>query len=297
MPELKFNKEGVYSLLLTPFNEDRSIDFDIYEKYVDWQVAQGSHHLFSVCGSSEMARIELADRVKLAQLAVKNAGGTPVFATANLEPGWYAQLEEIKKMENIGVDGLVFVTKGYGNDGERLYSYLTELASHTELPILLYEFPGTSPHLMPAEIYGRVAATGKFIGIKDTTCQMDMIKAKIAVKHDTAVLQANIPYLMEAYLAGAQGVVATPTTCGAKLFVRMWDSFIKGDLENANLAHQHICLLDDALNGGFTATAKYLVSLQGIPMNWCTRGTENLNAQRLKALRVYYDWAKANDAI
>ena len=39
---------GVYSLLLTPFKEDKSIDYDVYAQYVEWQVERGSHHLFSV---------------------------------------------------------------------------------------------------------------------------------------------------------------------------------------------------------------------------------------------------------
>ena len=38
---------GVYSLLLTPFKEDKSIDYDVYAQYVEWQVERGTHHLFS----------------------------------------------------------------------------------------------------------------------------------------------------------------------------------------------------------------------------------------------------------
>ena len=48
---------GVYSLLLTPYKDDLSIDYDLYAEYVQWQVAQGAHHLFSVCGSSEMTTL------------------------------------------------------------------------------------------------------------------------------------------------------------------------------------------------------------------------------------------------
>jgi len=52
MSTKKFNNRGVYSLLLTPFNVDRSIDFETYEKYVEWQARQGADHLFACCGSS-----------------------------------------------------------------------------------------------------------------------------------------------------------------------------------------------------------------------------------------------------
>lgn len=290
----KFNSfSGVYSLLLTPFNEDKSIDYKVYEQYVQWQASKNPQHLFAVCGSSEMSSLTLDEREKLAKLAVKNAGGISVFATANLEPSWYGQVEEVKRIEQTGVDGLVFITKGYGNDNERLFKYLYDLCCLTELPIMLYEFPGTQPHLMAGEVYGRLVETGRVVSIKDTTCTIEGIKDKIAYQGDSNVLQANMPYLYDAFVAGARGVVATPTTCGAHLFVKIWDEVRKGDFEAAKHTHEHIILLDNAIDSGFNATAKYLVNLQGVPMNWVTRGNNVLAPQKLNMLRVWYGWAKS----
>jgi len=283
---------GVWSLLLTPFNEDRTIDLSALTQYAAWQASHKPQHLFAVCGSAEMANLNLEERLKIASTVVSQAGDVPVVATANLEPSWLAQVEEVKRMQATGVSGLVFVTKGYGDDQNRMYTYLAELSAYSELPIMLYEFPGCSPHRMEAETYGKLVETGRFVAIKDTTCTMPMIKEKIAVQGESSVLQANIPYLFEAYKAGARGVCATPTTCGNHLFVKMWDEFSNGKVEEAKKTHQHICLLDNALDGGFCATAKYLVNLQGVPMNWYTRGNHNLSPQKLHALEVWYDWAK-----
>lgn len=283
---------GVWSLLLTPFNEDRTIDFSALENYVEWQASKKPQHLFTVCGSAEMASLNLEERLQIATLAASKAGDVPVVATANLEPSWLAQVEEVKRMEATGVSGLVFVSKGYGNDPNRMFSYLSELSTFTQLPIMLYEYPGCSPHKMEAQTYSKLVATGRFVAIKDTTCTMPAIKEKIAVQGESSVLQANIPYLFESYVAGARGVCATPTTCGTHLFTKMWDEFSSGKVEQAKITHQHICLLDNALEGGFCATAKYLINLQGVPMNWYTRGNHNLNPQRLQALDVWFEWAK-----
>lgn len=284
---------GVFALLLTPYKDDRSIDYDALAAYTEWQAASGSQHLFAVCGSSEMGNQTLDERVKCAETAVKSSNGVGIVVTANLEPSWYAQVEEVKRMSATGAEALVFVTKGYGDDPERMYTYLCELAQHTALPIFLYEYPGCKPHLMPADIYGRLVKTGRFFGIKDTTCSLSLIKEKIAVQGDSAVLQANIPYLYDAYVAGARGVMATTTTCGAHLFARMWSEFCAGELDKCAETHREICVLDNALEGGFSATAKYLVNKQGCPMNWITRGDHNLSAQKQKALDVFYDYAKA----
>lgn len=284
---------GVYSLLLTPFKEDKSIDYDVYAQYVEWQVERGTHHLFSVCGSSEMTTLTPEERVKCATIAAKHSGSAEVVATANLEPTWHMQVEEVKRMEQTGVDGLVFVSKGYADNDERLVEYLSELAGYTTLPIILYEFPGMQPCNMSGKAYGELVKTGRFHGIKDTTCTMAGIKDKIAVQGDSAVLQANIPLLFDAYMAGARGVCATPTSCGANLFRKMYDEFfVEKDIAKARETFNEIILLDNAIDSGFNASAKYLVSLQGIPMTTVTRTGSSVNEARRRSIEAYYEYAK-----
>lgn len=284
---------GVYSLLLTPFKEDKSIDYDVYAQYVEWQVERGTHHLFSVCGSSEMTTLTPEERVKCATIAAKHSGSAEVVATANLEPTWHMQVEEVKRMEQTDVDGLVFVSKGYADNDERLVEYLSELAGYTTLPIILYEFPGMQPCNMSGKAYGELVKTGRFHGIKDTTCTMAGIKDKIAVQGDSAVLQANIPLLFDAYMAGARGVCATPTSCGANLFRKMYDEFfVEKDIAKARETFNEIILLDNAIDSGFNASAKYLVSLQGIPMKTVTRTGSSVNEARRRSIEAYYEYAK-----
>lgn len=286
---------GVYSLLLTPFKEDKSIDYDVYAQYVEWQVERGTHHLFSVCGSSEMTLLTPEERVKCATIAAKHSGNTEVVATANLEPTWHMQVEEVKRMEQTGVDGLVFVSKGYADSDERLVEYLSELAEYTTLPIILYEFPGMKPHNISGKAYGELVKTGKFHGIKDTTCTMAGIKEKIAVQGDSAVLQANIPLLFDAYMAGARGVCATPTSCGANLFRKMYDEFFaEKNIEKARETFNEIILLDNAIDSDFNASAKYLVNLQGIPMTTVTRAGSSVGEARKRSIEAYYEYAKAH---
>ena len=281
---------GVHALLLTPFNEDKSIDYKTYEDYVEFQASKKPEHLFAVCGSSEMSSLNIEERVKLASLAVRHAGSSHILATANMEPSWFAQVEEVKRIEATGVDGLVFVTKGYGNDPDRMFTYLAELSTFTKLPIMLYEFPGFSPHKMTGETYKKLVDTGRFVSIKDTTCTMPEIKQKISVQGNSSVLQANIPYLFEAYAAGARGVCATPTSCGAALFVKMWSEFSSGDIQAAKETFENVIMLDNAIDSGFNVSAKYLLSLQGVPFKPINRGATTLSPSRMHSIKVFYEW-------
>ncbi len=285
---------GVYSLILTTFNEDLSVDYRAYEEYVNWQASFKPQHLFANCGSSEMTALTAEERIKLAGLAVKNSLGVPVYATANLAYDREKELEEMKALEQQGVTGLVFVSKGMGNKPEEQYEYLAELSTHTKLPIVLYEFPGMSPHLMDASVYGKLVETGRFMGIKDTTCRLETIKEKIAVQGDSNVLQANIPFLYDSYEAGARGVVATPTTCGADLFVKMWDEWVKGDKKAARETYNQIILLDNAIDSGFNASAKYLCICRGVNMKCITRSRQQLSPARKRSIEAYVEWATSS---
>lgn len=289
-------KDGIYSLMLTPFNEDRSVDYATYEKYAEWQASQGVGHLFAICGSSEMRELSLDERLKLASLTVKHKGDTAVVATANLENGsWEHQLDEVKRMEDTGVDGVVFVTKGLGGDEEVFVDYIRSLAKATTLPVYLYEFPGLQPCHISGKAYGELTKDGLVWGIKDTTCTMEGIVDKIKNKHDSTVIQANMPLLLDAYKAGARGVMATPTSCGGAFFARFHDAFVSGDAELAEQRYNEIILLDNAIDSDFSASAKELIRLQGIEgFNWYTRGNHRLSEARLRSLRSFHDWCVAN---
>ncbi len=288
-------KDGIYSLMLTPYKEDLSIDYDTYEEYADWQVSQGVEHLFAVCGSSEMRELSLEERLRLAELTVKHKGDTTVVATANIEATLEENLEEIKKMEQTGVDGVVLTTKGLGDDDDKLVEYISTLAKSTDLPVFLYEFPGFQPHRMSGKAYGELTKDGLIWGIKDTTSTFEGIKAKIDNKNDSTIIQANMPFLFDSYVAGARGVMATPTSCGGAFFQRFHEAFISGDMALAEQRYNEIILLDNAIDSGFMASAKELIRLQGIKnFAWRTRCGHDLSSARLRSIKSFYDWCVAN---
>ena len=292
----KENKDGIYSLMLTPYFEDRTIDYATYEKYTEWQVAQGVDHLFAVCGSSEMTQLTLEERLKLATLTAKHKGNTTIVATANIEATVEENIEEIKKMEQTGVDGLVLTTKGLGDDDDKIVDYITKLLDVASLPVFLYEFPGFRPHLMSGKAYGELAKTGKIWGIKDTTSTFEGIKDKIDNKYDSTIIQANMPFLWDSYVAGARGVMATPTSCGGAFFQRFHEAFVSGDMKLAEQRYNEIILLDNAIDSGFNASAKELIRLQGVDtFNWYTRHDHNLSSARLRSLKSFHNWCVAND--
>ncbi len=285
--------KGVYSLLLTPYQSSGEIDYSAYERYVDWQLSHSPQALFAACGSSELLHLTADERVLLAAKAVAGAGQVLVVATGNAGSDPLKHKEEMLRMAETGVSAIVLIPpNGYGTDPQRLYAYFAEMVEASPLPILLYEYPGVAPHLIPADVYDRLANQHGVYGLKDTTCTMEGITAKIQAAPDSLILQANTPYLLQAIEAGANGIMAITSTAKANLNIRLFEHVMRRtseDLQEAARLHRELVCLDALLSNGFTSTAKYLVNLQGIPFSTATRSGAAVSASAAKALAVWHD--------
>ncbi len=280
--------QGVFALLLTPFLPNRDIDWPAYDRYVDWQLSQRPHGLFAVCGSSEMGKLTLAERLRLAEQAVRRAAGqVPVFATANAERDPADHEQELLRIAQTGVSGIVLIPpNGMGEDQRKLGEYFARMAELSPVPVFLYECPMVKPHLIDSRIYSELANRHGIRGIKDTTCTLEGIEAKIKGAPDSIVYQANTPLMLEAIHRGAGGVMAITTTAAVSLVLELWERGVRRD-PAADAALERLAALDTVLGGGFPATAKYLATLQGIPMNLHTRTGKTMGRESAQAIAMW----------
>lgn len=291
MPEEKMRNgkisiEGVVSLLLTPFQPDGAIDWNAYDQYVDWQSGFGPSALFAVCGSSEMKWLSLDERLALASRASQRAGSLPVLATANLNEDVSTHRDEISRMVEAGVTGVVLIPRPeLAPDTQRYIEYFLEMAEQTPIPVFLYEWPQVERYTLDQQI---VAAVSPFMsGIKDTTCTLEGITAKLKIAGEMVVYQANTPYLLDAVDAGARGCMAITSTCFPDLVLDLWRALDQGDNNLAMSLHQHLVVLDCLLVRAYPKTAKYIMRKRGLPIELHTRWPVDLNAEYSKAIDVW----------
>lgn len=281
--------EGIMALLLTPFHDDLSIDWKAYEKYVDWQLQWDPHGFFAVCGSSEMKWLTLPERLELARLAVKHAGEKPVVATANLGPDMEQHADEVAQMVETGVSGVVLVPQpGLGHDPVALQEYYARLIDSSPVPVFLYEWPQVDPYLLDATIFASLVENHGLMGIKDTTCTPEGIKAKIDAAPDGIVYQANMPYLLDSVKEGARGMMAVTTAACADLAVAFWNCAMRGDYSAAERYHYQLVTLDAVQRYGYPATAKYLAGLRGVEIGTACRWPIPFPKEAAKAIELWY---------
>jgi 4-hydroxy-tetrahydrodipicolinate synthase len=282
--------EGVFSLLLTPFFEDGSINWNTYERYVDWQLEQNPHGLFGVCGSSEMKWLHLDERLQLSAMAVKRAGNTPVVVTANLDPNIEFHQEEVQRLADTGVAGVVLVPPpGLGKNQSQLGEYFAALADRAPCPVFIYEWPMVDHYMIGAHIYADLATHHNVWGLKDTTCTLETIRAKIQAAPNSVVYQANHPFMLDAIHSGARGIMAISSAACTEQVVTFW-SAAKSGLQEAERLHEDLVILDSILihGNGYPATAKHLAKLMGMDLGMTCRNPVVLRGESAKAVEIWH---------
>jgi len=207
--------EGVVPVMLTPFNEDGSVDYKSLGRLVEWYVRMGADALFAVCQSSEMIYLSLEERSAIAKFVVEKVGGRiPVVTSGHISDDPYSQLAELKVAAESGADGVVLVTNHLDPKQKGTDVFLGNLKwlmdrLPVNMPLGLYECPVPYRRLMTDEEIRFCAASGRFIFIKDVSCDLSVIKRRVAITREEnsnfAILNANAAIAYDAIKEGAKG--------------------------------------------------------------------------------------------
>ena len=268
---------GIMPPLITPFTQDKEIDWYTYDKLVDWHIERGVDSLFVVCGSSEYFTLTEEEALKMARAASKRANGRIfVVAGSTIYPNWEdldKNIEMTKRMAETGVNGC-FVTlprTGPADMGGRsLDDHMVEwhrtIHDAVDFPLYAYEMPGAvENYKFSAEAFAALGEMDHYIGIKDTTCVIEQVKAKLdAAKGSIKIIDANTPNLLATLQLGATGGINTSANVCPSLFSKMYRLFKAGDIATAEKLREKIVEIDSMM-WGYVMCAKIAVNMMGIP--------------------------------
>lgn len=204
---------GIVPVMLTPFHQDGRIDWDGFEALINWYLSHGAQALFSVCQSSEMQHLTLAERCDLAKFTVKAAAGrVPVIASGHIADSFEDQSAELKAMAQTGIDGLVLVTNRLDRGQAGFRAFREALAVVTsalpsDLPLGLYECPAPFRRLLSDDEIKFIADESRFVIVKDVSCDLATIQRRLVITRGSALAinNANAAIAHAALRAGADG--------------------------------------------------------------------------------------------
>lgn len=226
---------GIIPVMITPFDEAGAIDYPGLARLVEWYLGHGADALFAVCQSSEMQRLTVDERVALARFVTRQvAGRVPVIASGHVSDDLEAQRDELCRVGETGVDALVLVTNRLDAGRAGGSKFLDDLGWLIErlpraMPLGLYECPAPYRRLLSDDEIRTCAANGRFVILKDVSCDLATVQRRIALTTGTplAVVNANAAIAYEAMKSGSTGFTGVFTNFHPDLY--KWLHTRRGD--------------------------------------------------------------------
>lgn len=272
----------IITTMITPYKSNGDIDYATAEKYVDWYYKSGINGIFAVCQSSEIFHLTLEERVRLNKTVYECAKRIDknflVVSSGHISDSIKEQAKELNAIYESGTDALILITNrlDINNEGDDVFiKNATELFDNLpkEAKLGLYECPYPYKRLVTPKILDWCLSTGRFYYLKDTCCDLTLIKQRASQLKGTSfkLLNANCQTLLESMRSGAGGYCGVMCNYHPKLYAWLGKNYLS---QKADFIQSVIGTFGFTESGlPYPLTAKYHMTLSGIT-------TENLARNR-----------------
>ena len=226
--------------MVTPFNEDLSIDYPALQRLVEHMINGGVDYLVVQGTTGESATINAEEKRSLLDFIIEvTAKRVPiVFGVGGNDTR--AVCEILKSWNFDGVDGILSVSPYYNKPTqEGIYRHYEALANSTELPIILYNVPGRTASNMNAETTLRLAQDfSNIVAVKEASGDLDQISYIIQHKpSDFLVISGDDALTLPMITLGADGLISVVGNAFPAETARLVHKAGDGDIEAARNEH------------------------------------------------------------
>ncbi|MFI5170828.1 MAG: 4-hydroxy-tetrahydrodipicolinate synthase [Chitinophagales bacterium] len=242
----KFYGTGV--AIVTPFNDDDTIDFTGLEKLINYLIDGGVEYLVSMGTTGESATLNEEERfsvidftISIAKKRVPVVGGFGGNNTAEI-------IRSIQKFSSSrsgdnSIDAILIASPYYNKPSqEGIYQHYLEIDKHVSLPVILYNVPGRTSSNLEAETTVRIARDAQHvIAIKEASGNfvqcMKIIRDKPA---NFLVISGDDPITLPFISMGMEGVISVVANAYPKIFSDMIRSCLKNNFPEAAPLHYQL---------------------------------------------------------
>src|SRR5882762_2606389 len=173
---------GSIVALVTPMQEDGSVDYDGLRRLVDWHVAEGTDCVGVVGTTGESPTVSVEEHCEIIRVAVEHAKGrVPIMAGTGGNSTAEA-IELSRYAKKVGADCTLSVVPYYNRPSqEGIYQHFKAIAEAVDIPTVLYNVPGRTVADMQAETTLRLAQVPGIVGIKEASGNIE--RAGWLVRH------------------------------------------------------------------------------------------------------------------
>lgn len=227
---------GAGVALVTPFKEDLSVDYDQLEKFIDFQIDNGTDSIV-ICGTSgEASTMSHHEQIEVVSACVSHVNGrVPVIAGAGANCTDEA-LNLAKRSEKAGADGLLVVTPYYNKATQKgLEEYYTTVGNSVDIPIIMYNVPGrTGTNIQPATAVKIAKSVDNIVAIKEASGDIGQVATLAALADGCLdIYSGNDDQVVPLLALGGKGVISVLSNVAPRETHDMVMKFLEGDVKGS----------------------------------------------------------------
>ena len=228
-----FKGSGV--AIITPMNEDGSINFEEMGKLIDFHLSNNTDAII-VCGTTgESATLTSEEHSNLIKFTVERVNKRiPVIAGTGSNNTNHA-IELSKQAEKLGADALLVVTPYYNKTSQTgLVKHYFAIADEVNIPIILYNFPSRTGCNIKAETYVELAKHKNIVAVKEASGNISAV-AEIAAKCGDSldIYSGNDDQIVPLLAMGGKGVISVLSNVAPRQTHEICENFFKGDIQKS----------------------------------------------------------------
>lgn len=234
--------KGSLVALITPMNQDGSINYEQLRDLIDWHIENGTDGIVAVGTTGESATLPVEEHLAVIEATVKHVNKRiPVIAGT----GANNTVEAIalsKAAEQAGADYTLSVVPYYNKPSqEGIYQHFKAIAEATSIPMIIYNVPGRTVVSMSNDTILRLAEIPNIVGVKEASGNIgNNIELINSVPEGFAILSGDDPTGLPFMLCGGHGVVTVAANVAPKLFADMCRAALEGDIATARRLNEQL---------------------------------------------------------
>lgn len=236
--------------MVTPFNEDGSINCQAGADLAEWLINNGSNGLVVEGSTGEAATMYLEEKLAFLDAVVERinkrvpivvGAGTNCTATT---------IDLVKEMEKHGVDGLLVVGPYYNKPTqEGFYQHFAAVAKATTLPIIVYNVPGrTGSNILPETIARLARDFDNIVAVKEAAGNVLQVAELYRLLPAEFTIYSGDDSLILPFMAvGAKGLISVLGNVNGNLLQQMMQAYSEGKVKEAAELNKKVVPLAKAM--------------------------------------------------
>ena len=263
---------GAGVAIVTPMNEDGSVNFDAYADLIDFQIENKTDAIITCGTTGESSTLSDEEHLEVIRFAIEQtAGRVPVIAGTGSNDTKYA-IELSKAAGEKGADGLLLVTPYYNKTSQRgLVAHFGMIAESVSTPIILYSVQSRTGVNIAPETAFELSRYENIVAIKEASGNISQVAKIRAMCGDALdVYSGNDDQIVPLLSLGGKGVISVLSNVAPEVAHNICQYYFDGKVEESmKLQLEYLDLCNDLFIDVNPIPVKEALNMMGMNAGPC----------------------------